>query len=417
MYENNEIIGYESVRQRAQPEWIARAESVYSNINKGKPAIPAVQRYFEKYQHLYIAALVGVFAFICSFVLAADKGWLLGSLLFALSFLLPRFFSDHKKTNAQLSEFNDDELTQYIYTGHLGQASRVELLHSFHKRHLHTVLERMDQMATEITELSEMNLNRVKQEFASIELERQQLDAVASAVQEMSHSIQEIANSAQNTADSTHNANQETQTGLESLTRATQQIESLVLNMNQTESSVTQLAQNSSEIRNVITTISGIAEQTNLLALNAAIEAARAGEQGRGFAVVADEVRGLAQRTQDSTRIITEVINQLVETTDQSVESINLSVSISQDGMTAINKAQESIESLAKAIAGVKSNTDVIADLSNQQTLAANEISSSSEAVLALTKELAESASETMSFSDTLKQRSQLQAKIIRQFR
>jgi methyl-accepting chemotaxis protein len=85
--------------------------------------------------------------------------------------------------------------------------------------------------------------------------------------------------------------------------------------------------------------------------------------------------------------------------------------------MAAINKAQDSIESLAKAIVGVKSNTDVIADLSNQQTLAANEISRSSEAVLELTKELAESASETMSFSDSLKQRSQLQAKIIRQFR
>jgi methyl-accepting chemotaxis protein len=92
-------------------------------------------------------------------------------------------------------------------------------------------------------------------------------------------------------------------------------------------------------------------------------------------------------------------------------------VNISQEGLQAINEAQANIDSLAIAITGVKSNTDVIADLSTQQSIAANEISSSSESVLELTTELAESAAQTMHFSDELKQRSQQQAKVIRQFR
>lgn len=417
MYEDNKIIGYESVRQKAEPEWVKRAEEAYARMQAGQPGIPSFQRYAEKYQHRILSALIGALVFIGSVLLGGSLGWLLGIILFAFSFMLPNLFSTHKTSDLQLNAFNDDDLTKYIYTGHLTRTSRIQLLQDFHQRHLHTVLERMDQMAAEITVMSDINLKRVNQEFETIEREMEQLDAVSAAVQEMSHSISEIAQSAQSTADTTNQANQETQSGLENLTSATQQIQSLVSTMNKTEASINLLSENSSEIRNVITTISGIAEQTNLLALNAAIEAARAGEQGRGFAVVADEVRSLAQRTQESTSIITKVINQLVETTDQSVDSIRISVGISHDGMAAINKAQVSIESLASAIAGVKTNTDVIAELSSQQSIAANEISSSSEAVLDLTKELATSSAETKSFSEALKRQSQLQTKVIRQFR
>lgn len=415
--ERGNIVSYESVRQKPARECVERAEQVYANLNAGKNPLPWYARTIEKRLYWIKGGALGLAGFIPAALLGGSLGWFIGLLFIVLALYSTQMFSSHKRVDEYLASFNDDDITQYIFTGSLTRASRVKLLQAFHKRHLHTVLERLDQQGDRLRSMSEDNRDRSRQQFESIEEEKTQLDGVASAVQEMSHSVQEIAGNAESSAQEANSANTIAQDGLKELNTAAANIQHLVDSMDSTSQAVNQLAQDSEEIRSVISVISSIAEQTNLLALNAAIEAARAGEQGRGFAVVADEVRSLASKTQESTETISAIINKLISATDNTVTSINTGMDISRSSHDSINKVQQSISQLAEAIQKVDRNTETIADLSRQQAVASDEISRNSENVLHLTDKLHDSASETLTFSDELSELADHQATLIQRFR
>lgn len=417
VYENNEIVSYESVRQKAQPEWIQRAEQVYQKINAGKNPLPAKVRYVDKNLNWFKSGATGLVGAAAAWIFGGSFGWIASVIVFALSLYSVTLFRSYRMVNEDLKRFNDDELTQYIFTGSLSPASRITLLKMFNARHLHTVLERMDQQGEALQKMSKQNQDRVEEQFSAIEEERTQLDGVASAVQEMSHSVQEIAGNAESSATATNEANELAQSGLVELQQSAKQIENLVETMTATVDVVNKLAEDSEEIRSVISVISGIAEQTNLLALNAAIEAARAGEQGRGFAVVADEVRSLASKTQESTETISAIINKLVEATENTVSSIKAGNDISDQSRESIGRVESNIGQLAGAINQVNENTETIADLSRQQAIASDEISQNTEKVLALTQDLHDSSGKTLKFSHDLLDQADKQATLISRFR
>lgn len=222
-------------------------------------------------------------------------------------------------------------------------------------------------------------------------------ESVATAVNEMTVAVKDVADHATRTADEigiVESLASESQTALE---KSVGQIDHLSDNISQSVEVVERLSENSEKIVSVLDVIRGIAEQTNLLALNAAIEAARAGEQGRGFAVVADEVRTLASRTQESTESIQDMIQLLQSGVSEAVTSIRKGADVVATTVELANNANESIMRISASTSNVSNMSTQIATATDQQSHVAEEINAN------LTR-LADSSHESQSLANGLRQ-------------
>ncbi len=196
--------------------------------------------------------------------------------------------------------------------------------------------------------------------------QREAVDMVSTAFHEMVATANEVARSCSQAADSADSGQRQARQGQQQIDAAVHSVDQLSQELEQSAQSMQQLERDSNDIQSILGTIRSIAEQTNLLALNAAIEAARAGEQGRGFAVVADEVRALAKRTADSTAEIDGLLGNLAKRTSQVTQQMHASLQVSQQSVTRIGEARESFGLIRESV-------DVIRDMNTQIATAAEE--------------------------------------------
>ncbi|MFJ4454882.1 methyl-accepting chemotaxis protein [Pseudomonas sp. NPDC089392] len=201
-----------------------------------------------------------------------------------------------------------------------------------------------------------------------------EIDQAATAVNQMTAAVEEVANNAVSTADASKGADQTTRDGRDRVNQALASIQHLVADVTGTSAEIEQLASNANEISRVLDVIGAIAGQTNLLALNAAIEAARAGEAGRGFAVVADEVRALAHRTQQSTAEIEQMITGIQSGTERAVTAMHSSQGRATGTLEVAQGAGQALEVIAEAIASINQRNLVIASASEEQAQVAREV-------------------------------------------
>jgi len=241
------------------------------------------------------------------------------------------------------------------------------------------------------------------------ERQNQSLDFVVTAVEEMGGATREVAQNAADTVAEVESLNRSADDGVKQLDNAISQLDSLSEQIQGAAQVINQLTERSDKIASVLDVILGISEQTNLLALNAAIEAARAGEQGRGFAVVADEVRELASKTQASTEDIQQMINDLQSGVSGAVTSITKSVDMAGTSVSLSRKTMESIAVVKNSAGRIYDFTAQTASATEQQSKVTDEINENlssladmSKDVMEISKRISSSVHQTLSNSDEL---------------
>lgn len=252
---------------------------------------------------------------------------------------------------------------------------------------------------------------------ASYNQQSSELETIASAVEEMSSTVEEIARRMSDSAGAAKEAGDQTAKGHETAELTSAMMVTLANDIERAGQAVSELNENSKTIGSVLSVIRGVADQTNLLALNAAIEAARAGEQGRGFAVVADEVRTLASRTQRSTDEIQEMITLLQNGTTKAVESMEGSHRQSEEMQAQVEASRTALGSIATSVSTITDMTHQVAAAAEQQSQTSNEIARSLNQLSALGGKVMFELKDTAENTEHLKEAAEQLERLIGQFK
>lgn len=305
---------------------------------------------------------------------------LISSILIIVSFLLSGYII--KELSMQVRDLtyvmnkvrDEDDLTiraQHICESEMGQIAQA----------LNLTLEKfsaaMDEISTSSTTLAaaaEETSQTCEHNSQSMLAQQDEIGLIATAIEELSATVKEVAGNTQLAADSAKDADTQAQGGLEVVQKSYHSIEELASEIADLATRITSLHESSNNITNVVDVIKSVAEQTNLLALNAAIEAARAGEQGRGFAVVADEVRTLAQRTQQSTSEIESFITSLQTDANAAFSVIETSQNMADEAVANSKDVEDTLSGITSSVSNIFAMTEQVAVAVEEQAMVTQDV-------------------------------------------
>ena len=282
---------------------------------------------------------------------------------------------------------------------------------------LQTMISQVVSSVQKVSDSSEHTADIAIRTNQGVHKQMAEIDLVATAVHEMTATAQDVARNATHAAQAASNADQAANQGLSIVRDTSQSIAALAEEIGRAVGVVQALARDSENINAILVAIRAIAEQTNLLALNAAIEAARAGEQGRGFAVVADEVRNLAQKTQQATEEIQQMIQQLQQGTRDVVRVMEDSQGKTDISVQQAAKAADALESITEAVSVINDMNTQIASAAEEQSAVAEDINRNVINIGQVANEVAGGADESSSASAELTKLAEQQRRLINQFR
>nr|WP_248918700.1 methyl-accepting chemotaxis protein [Pseudomonas entomophila] len=282
---------------------------------------------------------------------------------------------------------------------------------------LQTMISQVVSSVQKVSDSSEHTADIAIRTNQGVHKQMAEIDQVATAVHEMTATAQDVARNATQAAQAASDADRAANEGLDIVRGTSHSISALATEIGRAVTVVQDLARDSENINAILVAIRAIAEQTNLLALNAAIEAARAGEQGRGFAVVADEVRNLAQKTQQATEEIQQMIQQLQQGTQEVVRVMEQSQGKTDISVQQASRAAESLESITQAVSVINDMNTQIASAAEEQSAVAEDINRNVINIGQVAGEVAGGADESSQASAELTKLAEQQRRLINQFR
>ena len=420
IFQNGEVTGYQSVRVKPEREYIRRAEKVYKRLNAGKsPAgrfarlgvVPRLSLGFG----LLTATIVAVMGWIGGLPagMVAAAAVLAACLCYPLAGYMARPWV---KAAAVAREVIDNPVAEKIYAGGNDETAQVLTALLAQKAMLRTVLVRLDDASSVLQGVAKRSVSIARETGQGVTQQREEIEQVAEATQSMAAMVQQMAKTAGETAEGTFEVEEQAMSGNTVVSGAVNSIEALAESVNQAVAVIHKVRDYSGQIGSVIDVIRDISEQTNLLALNAAIEAARAGEQGRGFAVVADEVRTLASRTQVSTEEIRAMIERLQGGIEDAVAAMGDGRDKVADSVERATAAGESLAKVAAAVKGVKEMNSQISVAALEQSSVAADVNRSIKRITLVAQRAADGALESADCSQELAQAADKLGMLIKQF-
>ncbi len=285
----------------------------------------------------------------------------------------------------------------------------MEVFHDLISRVVASV-ERIHGAAERVSQVTDQTNQR-------IEHQREQIEQVATAMNEMTATANDVARNAQHAADATRSGEEAAGQGRQVVRATVEGIEQLAVDVRRAAEAIRKLVEDSERIGTVIDLIREITEQTNLLSLNAAIEAARAGDQGRGFAVVADEVRKLATRTHESTEQIQEMIGQLQQETSGAESAMEQGYAQAQRTVEQASEADQALGEIERTVERINQVNTEIASAAEEQSQVANEINMSITSINDISSETARASQETKEAGDELEDLAREMKRLVAQFK